>query len=667
MKQTFKARDLLELTANQIQTLPDWFDLEFDDGVEEVTKEHTFYSRFFWEFHKEFSQIPILKKHHIELVLGDADYASDSHLKLCENIQETILEHYNYWEQPINRKIAKMVKWLTNFMTNGMTEFGSRFSSTITTEEIVLATRHPRVVEVLAKMKAGKATPEEAYGVGHDVLMNDPLVRRTGLGIAYRGGSIKRIQCLQIVVSVGIRTEADGAIYNWSIDKGYGEGITEIAEFFADSRGAPKALKSSEGPIQDTDTLSRRLKLVANVVKEVEPVDCGTTRTIHWFVLPEVKDSNGEVVQKSGLLTLAGRYYYDDDGNLKVIKKEDKHLEGTHIHLRDISKCELPNGHNVCRVCFGELWYNLQEVTNLGYSCIAAFMHVIIQLTLSTKHVVGSAMGEPIRLLGQLLRYFKTGKKKNQFYLTPILKKMKPKVIIPRLFITGLDKLKLEDLEDLAAAHVSRIDKIMIQFTENGVIQSEPLELKQGPRSVFMTQEFLAFVLKRGWKLNEEVNYEFDLEGWDYHEGIFALPEMETSFAERGAEIGRMIESSMRFLDERYKPDSYVKTLFELSEFVSKFLDTPLSILSVVIYANSIRGINDYRLSRNSPNAVLGVSRLITQNRMLSNALAFQTLERIVLNPRSFFPNGRLDSEFDIFFDPHNTVKAFNKRKGITN
>lgn len=660
--QRFKARDLLQYPAEQLQDFPEWFDLEFDDGtVEEVTREHTFYSRYFWEFHKAFPKIPLLKNHHLELVLGDKDYSSDSHTTLCENIQATILEHYDYWNQPINRQIAKLTKWLTNDMTNGMTKYGSRFSSTITNEEIVYTMRHPRIVEVLLKMRIGEATPEEAYAVGHDVLMNDPVVSRTGLGIAYRGGSIKRNQCLQVIVSVGIRTEADGAIFNWSIDRGYGEGITDIAEFAADSRGAPKALKSAEGPIQESDYLSRRLKLVANVVKSVEPTDCETTKTFHWFILPEVKDENGAIVQKSGLNGLVGRYYYDEEGELKRISGKEKELEGTYIHLRDINRCELKNGHNVCRICFGDLWYNLQEVTNVGYACVAAFMELIIQLTLSTKHVVGSAVGEGIRLAGQSLRYFKVGKKKNQYYLTPLLKRMKLRIIIPRTSINGLDKLKVSDLEDLAAAHISRINRIMLRFTENNVEQTDVIDLNQGNRAVFMTQEFLEFALqKKCWVINEEVNYEFDLEGWDFTEGIFALPEMEMSFAERGAEIGKMIESNMEMISERYKPDSPLKTLSELYELVSRSLDIPLSCLSVLIYANSIAGPNDYRLARHSSAPVLGVARLVTQYRSLSNALAFETLEKIILDPRSFFPNGRPDSDFDVFFDPHAVVKRHN-------
>lgn len=648
----FKARDLLNISANEIMDFPEWFKLEFEDGVEEVCREHTFYSRFYWEFHKEFPLIPMLKSHHLQLILGDNDYESNSHLKLCESIQETILERYDYWNTPINRQIAKLTKHLTNNMTNGMALFASSHVSSITLEELILVIRHKRVVEVLDKMEKGEASPEEAYAVGHDVLMNDPVIRLTGLGIAYRGGSIKRNQCLQAVISVGIRTETDGAIFDWSIRPGYGEGITEIAEYVADSRGAPKALKSSEDPIQQSDYLSRRLKLVANVCKEVEPCDCGTTKTLHWYILPEIKDSSGNIVQKSGLKGIEGRYHYTEDGELARITGKEKELEGTYIHLRDPLKCTLKNGHNFCRICFGDLWYNLQEVTNVGYSCVAAFMELIIQLTLSTKHVVGSAIGEAIRISPTVSRYFKTGKKKNQYYLNNVLKKMKLRLVIPRLSITGLDKLNPLELEDVSASQISRISRVMLKFVENGGEQSEVIDLSQGSRTVFMTQEFIAFALANRWIIDEEVNYEFDLEGWDFSFGIFALPEMEMSFAERGAEIGKMIESNMEEIGDRYQPDSPAKTLAELYELVSRSLDIPLVCLSVLIYANSIAGPNDYRLARYSETPVLGVANLVIRNRSMSNALSYQTLTDIVFNPRSFFPNGRPDSDMDVFFDP---------------
>lgn len=655
-KQTFKARDIVAMSVHDVMKLPEWFDLEFDDGVGEVCREHTFYSRCFWEFHKEFDRIPLLKKHHLMYVLGDKDYEDGSHLALCESIQESILEHYDWWAEPINHRIAKMTKWLTNDMTNAMSKYASSFSQTITLEELIYVMRHPEVSDVLEKLGKGEATPEEAYAVGHKVLMTDPVASKLGLGVAYRGGSIKRNQALQGLISVGIRTEADGAIFDWSIQNGYGEGINEIAEFAADSRGAPKALKSAEGPIQESDYLSRRLKLVANNIERIEPCDCGTTKTLHAFVFPEIKDEAGNITQKSGLKGLIGRYHYTEDGELVRINGNEKELEGTYIHLRDINKCALKNAHNVCRVCFGDLWYNLQEVANVGYSCVAAFMELIIQLTLSTKHVVGSAIGEGIRISSEAGRYFKTGKRKNQYYLNTVLRKHKLRLIITRTNITGLDKLKASDLEDVSASQISRINRIVVRYNENGIDLDDPVDISQGTRSVFMTQEFLAFAVEKKWILNDSVNYEFNLEGWDFSNGIFALPEMEMSFAERGAEIGKKIESNMEEIGDRYKPDSITKTISELYELVSRNLDIPHICISVLMYANTIYAPNDYRLGRHSPAPVLGVARLITQNRSLSNALAFESLTDIILNPRSFFPNGRPDSPMDVFFDPHAVV-----------
>ena len=656
---------LLAMAPEAIMALPDWFVIKFDDGEQEVCKEHTFFSRFYWKFHQEFTKIPLLKSHHLTNVLKGADYGSDSHLRLCEAIQDTILKNYDYWNEPINRKIAKMVKHITNDMTNGMTMFASSYVSTITLEEVIYVMRHPRIVEVLDKMDKGEATPEDAYAVGHDVLMNDPVVTKTGLGIAYRGGTIKRNQCLQIVVSVGIRTEADGTIFNWAVRPGYGEGITDIAELAADAQAAPKALASTEGPIQDSDYLSRRLKFVAKVVQNIDPTDCGSSRTILWYILPEVRDENNNVTQKSGLRGLIGRYYFNEEGELTRIDGTEKHLEGTHINLRDIQKCDLHNEHNVCRICFGDLWYNVQECTNLGFSCVAAFMELIIQLTLSTKHVVGSAVGEGVRIPPEAKRYFKVGKRKNCYYLNSLLKKMKLRIVIPHDYITGLDTLKLADMDNVAASLISRIQRIRLMFVEEGVEQGDPVELKQGSRDVFMTQEFIQYALKKGWTINADVNYEFDMSEWDFSLGVFSLPEKEMSFAERGTEIGKKIESNMEEMTHRYNPDSPAKTLAELAELVGRSLDIPLSCLSVLIYANMIAGPGDYRLARHSPTPVMGVARQVIQNRSLANALSFETLTDIVFNPRSFFPNGRPDSEMDVFFDPKAVVERF-QRETIT-
>lgn len=658
---TFNARDILKLTPDEVMTLDPVFILHFDDGDMKVTREHTFFSRFFWEFHKEFDRTPLLKSHHLEYILEDKDYASDTHSALCESIQKSILQTYGTSVPLINRRIAKLVKFYTNDMTNGMTKYASSHVSSITLEDIIQVTRHPSIQAALKRLKNNEVLPEYVTDAAHKVLMEDPVCSLTGLGIAYRAKSIKRNQCLQAVATIGIRTEADGAIFDWSVPSGYGEGITEIAEFFADSRSAPKALKSAEGPIQDSDYLSRRLKLVANCVKRVEHEDCGTHETLHWLVLPEEQDEFGNIIRPSGVSALAGRYYYDEDNNLKRINGHERELEGKYIRLRSIIKCKNHDPHTVCKRCFGDLWYNLQEVTNVGYNCVVTIMERIIQLTLSTKHVVGSAVGEGIRLNGTVANYFKVGKRNNHFYLQNALKKKNLRIVIPRIAISGLEGLKEEELEDIIPAQISRIPKVMLIMNNQGSEQTEIVDLMQGNRFVFMTEEFIRYAVKHQWKIDEEANYEFDLSEWDYHNGIFALPEMEVSFAEKGTEIGKLIESNMKEIGERYKPESVHKTLSELYDLVSRSLDIPLTCLEVLIYANTIYAPDDYRLGRHSPAPVLGIARNIIMNRSLSNAMAFESLTDVIFNPRSFFKEGRPDSQMDVFFDPKEYVHRFEK------
>lgn len=661
---TVNSREILARDTESVLDLPSVFNLEFDNGeTKGVTVEETYFSRFYWEFHKQFDRIPILPKHHVGIILGDNLYGGSTHTDLCENIQETILQHYDFRDpdNPLQFKIARLVKHLTNHMTNGLTMHASPWVTSIPLSNIISMIRHPEIVEIKRKMLAGEASVEEAYSLGHKVLMEDPYMATTPLGIAYRGNGIRRAQCLQLVICRGVPTEADGAIFNWPILRSYGEGITDIAEYAADSRGAPKALKAAEGPIQESDFLSRRLKLVANVIYKVDSHDCGTQDTIHWYVLPETKDEAGNITQKSGLKGLIGRYRVDDDGELVRISWKEKELEGTFINLRDPLKCAHRNPHHVCRTCYGDMWYNVQQSTNIGFSSVAAFMHDVLQMTLHTKHHVASASGEGIRLTPETARYFRTHKRKNCYYFNQAMRKAKPKIILPRLSVHDLEKMDPDNLHDVNISKVTRLEKVQLVYRDRAIVTEPIVEVYCGSRLAFVTQEFLEYALRGKWRINEQVNYEIDTSEWDFDKPVFAIPEMELSFAEKGAEIGKLIESSTEAISERAKPESPAKTLFELYELVSRSLDMPLSCLSIVMLANSMAGPNDYRLSRGSNETVLGVGKTTITRRSMSNAYAFQSLNRFVFDARSFVPNGRPDSQFDVFFTPREVVERIHR------
>ena len=57
--QQFKARELASQPFVELTKLPSKFVLVFDDGQIETTQRRVFVSWFFWEYHRQFTDIPI--------------------------------------------------------------------------------------------------------------------------------------------------------------------------------------------------------------------------------------------------------------------------------------------------------------------------------------------------------------------------------------------------------------------------------------------------------------------------------------------------------------------------------------------------------------------------------------------------------------------------------
>ena len=88
MKQ-IKARTLLNYTIDELwNSLIGEFKLEFDDGtVIDTNYKETLYSFYFWTFHINYPNTPLLPTHHVSCVLsGNRCITGKTHVKLLKNI-----------------------------------------------------------------------------------------------------------------------------------------------------------------------------------------------------------------------------------------------------------------------------------------------------------------------------------------------------------------------------------------------------------------------------------------------------------------------------------------------------------------------------------------------------------------------------------------------------
>lgn len=226
-----------------------------------------------------------------------------------------------------------------------------------------------------------------------------------------------------------------------------------------------------------------------------------------------------------------------------------------------------------------------------------------------------------------------------------------------------IDVMKMEDISDLKVNETTRLTSVKFIYRDKGADISDIVPVEQSNREAFLTMDMVHYIRKHGWTVDETNNFQIDLKDWDFEDPIFAIPQMEISYSQHGAEVGRMIESNMNSIDERQRPDSPLSTLQELSSLVNSKLDIPLACLEVIIYASMIPSRNNHAMARNWEKAVLGVARNTIYSRSLSCAYAFQGHADFMLDPKSFFPHFRPDNNMDVFFSPEKVIEDHKRRK----
>ena len=651
------------------------FILVFDDGVEiQSTEKEALYSSYFWDFHRRYPQTPLLSRHHVQFVLQGKALTSKTHIELLGQIYWDVVDTYNL-KTPYERdSLTKMVYEITNYL---YVDLSHRIESSVVSIDIldfIAVTRHPDIKPVLDNLSYGapgsntdygRSTVEAAYKKLLDVLNNSPDMENNALARATRAKMVNANQVLQCVGPRGFLTDVDGMVMPVPVLGSYTSGMNTLYNAMVESRSAAKALYFSESPLQDSEYFARRLQLMCMVVERLHVGDCGSQNYMHWQVKPPV-ESKGKVVYPGDLKFMVGKYYLDTATNqLKVISLKDTHLYGTTILLRYVFGCQHHDKHGVCSVCFGRLSDNITPEANLGHVCAATMTRQTSQSVLSTKHLDASSSSEPIALSEAGRKFFTVGKNGSTFLLRKEVVDDKMQMIVSQEEASALTDIHIvNNIEDINPTRISQIDYVTFKFDFEGGQHMLPVCVSQHGRYAMFTHDFLKYLKVNKWQSDPRGNFVFDFAGWDFTKPIMALPEMEYSFSLHSHQIAEIIESRMKEIGDRMKPESPISTLSELFDLVNSKLNVNLALLEVILYATMIyNGEEDnFGLARNSPNASLGVADLTLRNRSLSAAYSYERQLLLITDPRSFYALGRPDSVFDVFISPKEVVEAYKDR-----
>ena len=664
------ARALLKYSSFELsEILTGTFPITFDDGITlNSTAKEAIYSSYFWEFHRQYPNTPLLSGHHVSSILKGKPLTSSTHIDLLQIVYWDTVFVYGNWstatlvkviDENLRNELTKLVFRVTNMLYNDVSHLAEDSVMSIDVLDFIEVSSHPAVEKAFETISEDTESIGNVYKEIMEVVENDLILATNSLVKATKAKMVNKNQVLQCIGPRGFVSEVDGAIMPVPVTRSYTQGMRTIYNTIAESRTAAKSYYFSEAPLQDSEYFARKLQFIAMSVERLAKEDCGSTNYINWLIKPE-EARDGRVVFAGDLKYLVGKYYLDEKTNqLKILNISDTHLIGTMIKMRTALYCNTANPREVCQVCFGDMSKNIMPYANLGHVCSATMTQQSSQSVLSIKHLDSSSISDPINFTPELLNYFVSTVKGNIYCLDPKFKETNTRIIISRLELPGLTDILLVD--DVAEINPSRVSSIKSIGIATSIIDSDsPIEvnLSQGGRNVLLTSEFLEYIKIRGWEINSLSAFVFDLDGWDFSLPIFRLPNMEYSFSKHSKAMASIIESRMENLTERTKPESPVRTLVELFDLVNSKINVNIALLEILIYSMMCKDIEnkDYRLGRNSSTLTLGVSSDIMANRSLSAAYGYEGQGKLITSPKSFFSEGRPDSIFDVFIAPHEVL-----------
>lgn len=660
--------------------------IQYDDGtvVEYPEAKSTAVTLAVWEFFKWFPNVQILPRHHVTQYFSNGMFVRGSVPDLQKQIIEDIDEVYHYQGYDKDRIMA-LIQDTTDAVCNIAVADASEHILTLDAEDILDILDDPYLTELRERVRANPSqiAVRDAYVDADNYINSTDLYKHNSLYIAYRTGMINRNQFMQCLVMVGYRTEVDGAVLAEPVLHCFAEGLYDAVEFVSETCSARKALLFSEAPLEDAVYFARRLEILAGAVARLasnfddpkdmigtpgdyskcfhSPLgfDCGTTDYEEWYVRPEQYSENGALEYPGDLRNLIGTYYLDEaSGQLKAIRKKDKHLIGQTLKLRTAYKCKHPDEAAVCEVCFGKLSRNVSRFAHLGILCSATMTQKSSQSVLSTKHLDGSALAAAIVLGEQARRYFIASKRKNGIVLDPKMHGGEVKMFIPQAVAEGMNLINTSKyLKNVDPARIAKIESFGMECRIGNAIVSDLVTIATGRTRAVFTLPFMTYLKKVGWRTvnredSKESYFEIDLSKWKEDKPIMVIPQVEFSYADHAAAIARVIESKTDELRDRLTPGAPEVLMRQLFDTVNSKLAVNKAVLSVLVYAAMVHSKDNFNLSRHSEEPMVGISERTIKARSLTTGYAYESIADLIQDPESFTNNGRSDSLFDPIFDP---------------
>lgn len=649
------ARKLLDIPKKEILNhITGTFTIVFDNGeMIDTTAKETAISRYFWEYHKQYDKLRLLKEHHISfhLLKGNEKkrLKNKTHLALIASITNEWYEQYS--ESYTNQDKLDMLRIgyeASNHYYNDFSEMATEYMNSVDINDLYNLVRNPNIQRI---KEEGDYSQEGIKKIHSDVIneiLTDSQLSTNNIARLLRSGLIKDSQLVQCIGPFGYPKDVDNHIFRYPIIRGYIEGFRSFYDSLTESRTAATALYLAKGHLRNVEYFSRKAQLIGMNLDTIHRGDCGSNNYIPW-----------EITNKNDLYIARGIYYLAKDNTLKYIKGNETDLVGTIIPIRTIVGCNHKDPNGCCETCFGYISRNVIAGTNIGQQSGVTLASDNTQNVLSFKHVVSTGVYSKIVLSQEQSRYFSLSQDGLGYMVRQDMDLQGFKLVLnPKAMLNITSILNLKDISKISISRATDVSNIRVISLVNDEMRQEEVSLVYQGRKAYCSLDLLKFMKKQEFNIDSRGWYEIDLSTWDKEKVLFKCPPKQFSTVDFSKGISELIEASVKdstVRDEMSPPD-FIKVFVD---YITQKIQLPLSVLISIAYSSMIVSMKnkDYSLPKPWTDKGMGIMKTTMAGRSLGAAMAYQEQNKLLVNTESFTETNRPDHIFDYMLLPQEVIK----------
>lgn len=590
---TIRARDLLKQPREHVwdlSTRSDITHIEMDDGIHPTYSGEIILSRYAWIMHEQFPETPLTKN----MLHQDRYFNTDAFNVI---LNEAYWACYYANGKPDIKWRER--RWLTmyrviNHLYNDIAIHCAEYVRGATAVDYLEIMDLPEIAEIRNFLQTKpRILPQDFidnYAKAKKIILNSPALDNNPLAIAVRCGSIKMDQLIQIVIARGYCADADSRLFRDAVRVAYMDGLRTLEAVLMDSRGAARAIYYQKKPTKDSEYLNRRLQLVSQIVKRLYEKGCGSTDYREVLIDSE-----------STLRDYAGKLHYID-GNAVELRRQHTQYVGKVLQIKSVFCCVHTDRYGVCMDCFGPgIGLSIPDLTNLGHECVSTVLGRFVQLLLSAKHIILSAVGGA-RAVGygeeaQYIRINTDDAADNNIYMTDI-NTTRPQLLTlgPKEARMISDLHEVENIEELSVTRMTAIRTFLLSSKDDLDVGPPVLiDLRNYEVACSLSMDMLKYIMKYGYGVDDVGHFVIDLTHWDWTKPFLFVPVTQFSIPMFIAGVETYIVSASKTKGITKKE---VAEDIQVQEYLKGKRSTRSSMLPrITDYDNAIDAVNElYRI-----------------------------------------------------------------------